>query len=180
PVLGPLAQLAREARSSATDHLTQLPNRRAFAEVGAAELARARRSQRPLAIAIVDVDDFKHINDTYGHAVGDHVLRGVADVLRAEFREIDVAARHGGEEFAVLLPETDLTGAQEAAERFIVALAGHEFGDGRTIPHGITASAGVASGIDTPIDELLDAADRALYRAKERGKNQVQVAAPTI
>ncbi len=175
PVLVPLVRLGRDARSSGTDDLTNLPNRRNFTEAAAAELVRARRSGRALAVALVDIDDFKEVNDTYGHSTGDRVLCGVADVLREHFREIDVAARLGGDEFAVLLPETDLAGAREAAERFVAALAGCEFGEGRNRLRGITASAGIAAAADLEIKVLLEAADRALYSAKRDGKNRVHV-----
>jgi diguanylate cyclase (GGDEF)-like protein len=174
PVLIPLTRLAREARRSTIDELTRLPNRRGFAEAAAAELARAQRTGRPLAVALVDIDDFKRVNDTFGHPAGDRVLCGVADVLREHFRELDVPARLGGEEFAVLLPETDLPGACDAAERFVASLGERSFGDDRSGPRAITASAGVAFGAGIAVDELLATADRALYRAKEHGKNQVQ------
>lgn len=177
PAFVPLMRLARDARSSGTDDLTNLSNRRAFTEAAAAELVRARRSGRPLAVALVDIDDFKRVNDTFGHSTGDRILCGLADVLREHFREIDLPARLGGDEFAVLLPDTDVAGSREAAERFVTALADRDFGDGRTSPHGITASAGVAAAANLDIGVLLEAADRALYRAKEHGKNQVQVEA---
>jgi diguanylate cyclase (GGDEF)-like protein len=177
PALVALKRLARDARSSGTDDLTNLANRRAFTEAAAAELVRARRSGRPLAVALVDIDDFKRVNDTFGHSAGDRILCGLADVLREHFREIDLPARLGGDEFVVLLPETDVAGSREAAERFVTAVADREFGDGRTSPQGITASAGVAAAANLEIGVLLEAADRALYRAKEHGKNQVQVEA---
>lgn len=170
---GPLSRLALDARSSGIDDLTSLPNRRAFAEAAAAELVRARRTGRPLAVAVIDIDDFKQVNDTFGHSTGDRILCDVASVLREHFREIDLPARMGGEEFAVLLPETDLAGAREAVERFVSALAAAELGDGQSRPYGVTASAGVAAAPDLGVDVLLERADRALYRAKEHGKNQV-------
>ena len=178
PVLVPLARLGRAARSSGTDDLTNLPNRRAFTEAASAELVRARRSGRALAVVLVDIDDFKAVNDTYGHSAGDRVLRGVADVLREHFREIDRPARLGGDEFAVLLPETDLDGAHEAAERLVTALAGSEFGDGRSRLRGITASAGISAAAGLELDVLLESADRALYEAKKHGKNQVRTEEP--
>ena len=175
PMLVPLGRLGRDARSSGTDDLTNLPNRRTFTEAAAAELVRARRSGRALAVALVDIDDFKEVNDTYGHSTGDRVLSGVADELREHFREIDLPARLGGDEFAVLLPETDLAGAREAAERFVAALAASEFDEGRSHLGRITASAGIAAAADLELKALLEAADRALYRAKKDGKNRVQV-----
>ena len=172
PVLGPLRTLAREAQSAGTDELTQLANRRTFTAAGNRELARVRRSHRPLAVALIDVDDFKWVNDTFGHAAGDYVLRAVAEMLRTQIRTVDLAARYGGDEFALLLPETDTAGAFEAAERFRIALATRTLGDGRRLPTGVTASIGVATGLEPKLDELIAAADRALYRAKQAGKNR--------
>ena len=175
PMLVPLGRLGRDARSSGTDDLTNLANRRTFTEAASAELVRARRSGRALAVALVDIDDFKEVNDTYGHSTGDRVLSRVADELREHFREIDLPARLGGDEFAVLLPETELAGAREAAERFVAALAASEFDEGRSQLGRVTASAGIAAAADLDLRALVEAADRALYRAKKEGKNRVQV-----
>jgi diguanylate cyclase (GGDEF)-like protein len=175
PVLVPLAALARQARNSVVDELTQLANRRAFVETATKELGRARRSGQSVAVAMLDVDNFKRVNDTWGHAAGDHVLQIVADVLRAELREIDLPARYGGEEFAVVLPDTTASGAEEAAERVRVALESRTIGDGRTRPQRVTASLGVAATAEGTLEELVAAADEALYRAKAAGKNRVEV-----
>ena len=158
-----------------TDELTQLPNRRAFVQAATRELERSKRSGGSVGVAMLDVDDFKAINDTFGHTTGDQVLQAVAGALRAEVREIDVLARYGGEEFALLLPDTTVEGAWELAERLRVALASRDFGDGTTGPRRVTASVGVASGTRTALGELVDAADRALYRAKSAGKNRVDM-----
>ncbi len=176
PVLVPLSALARQARNSVVDELTQLANRRAFTDGATKELGRARRTGHSVAVALLDVDDFKRVNDTWGHAAGDHVLQVVADVLRAELREIDLPARYGGEEFAIVLPETDTAGAEDAAERVRAALERRTIGDGRSRPVGVTASLGVAAATGGTLDELVAAADGALYRAKAAGKNRVAAA----
>jgi diguanylate cyclase (GGDEF)-like protein len=126
----------------------------------------------------MDIDDFKSVNDTYGHLAGDEVLRAVAGVLERGLRQSDLAARFGGEEFAVLLPETDATAAAAVGDRYrreIGALRiAHE-----GVQIGITISVGVGAypeTANTSIDDLLRAADAALYAAKEAGKNRVEVA----
>ena len=164
-------------RQAITDELTELANRRYFIEKLDTELRRAERFDEPLALVFADLDDFKRVNDRYGHHVGDAVLRAFADVLRGRVRAIDVAARLGGEEFAILLLETDLTGAEALAENLRSAVAGLEVRIVGGPPVRITASVGVSDYPHTRgAEELMAAADLALYRAKREGKNRVRVA----
>ncbi len=157
-----------------TDGLTELPNRRQFEESLATELTRVERLGGSLAIILADLDDFKHVNDRYGHLAGDDVIRAFADVLQDNVRGIDTAARYGGEEFAVLLPETTTEGAERVAERIRGAMAERAI---ETYPGAVvtvTASFGIAAYPGEPTQEaLIAAADAALYRAKAAGKNKV-------
>jgi diguanylate cyclase (GGDEF)-like protein len=161
-------------RQAITDELTQLSNRRRFTETLAVEVRRAERFGDPLSLVLADLDDFKQINDRYGHQAGDEVLRRFADVLRENVRDFDLPVRYGGEEFAVLLPETDLDGAEQLARRLQTALLRlrlPEIGGDRP---PVTASFGVAAfPAARNAEELLSAADGALYRAKAAGKNRV-------
>jgi diguanylate cyclase (GGDEF)-like protein len=161
-------------RQANTDGLTELPNRRHFEEALEAEISRAERFGSSLALILADLDDFKQVNDRYGHQAGDDVLQTFADILRTTVREVDLPSRYGGEEFAVLLPQTDLDGAHELAERLRRALAARPMS---THPGGlvaVTASFGVAAFPDAPTPAALFAsADEALYRAKRAGKNCV-------
>jgi len=164
-------------RQAITDELTQLANRRYFMEKLDTELRRAERFDEPLALVFADLDDFKRVNDRHGHHVGDDVLRAFAEVLRGRIRAIDVAARLGGEEFAILLLETDLNGAEALAESLRSAVAALEVRVPGATPVRLTASFGVADYPQTrTADELLAAADLALYRAKREGKNRVSIA----
>jgi diguanylate cyclase (GGDEF)-like protein len=164
-------------RQAITDELTELANRRYFMEKLDTELRRAERFDEPLALVFADLDDFKGVNDLYGHHVGDSVLRAFADVLRGRVRAIDLAARLGGEEFAILLLETDLKGAEALAENLRSAVAGLEVRIVGGPPVRITASFGVSGYPHTRGgEELMAAADLALYRAKREGKNRVRVA----
>jgi two-component system, cell cycle response regulator len=165
-------------RLATTDSLTGLPNRRRFMERLMQETANSRRYGHRLSLAIIDVDHFKRINDTYGHPVGDRVLADISSHLMDRARETDLPARIGGEEFAVLLPSTHLEGALELAEAIRERIATHPFDHvGR-----VTISAGVASfdpgdprAVQDPHGEkLLAAADRALYRAKSLGRNRIE------
>jgi diguanylate cyclase (GGDEF)-like protein len=164
-------------RQAITDELTQLANRRRFTETLAVEVRRAERFGDPLALVLADLDDFKLINDQYGHQAGDEVLRLFSDVLRENVRDFDLPVRYGGEEFAVLLPETGLDGAEQLARRLQNALLRLRLpGIGGDQPP-VTASFGVAAfPAARSAEELLSAADGALYRAKAAGKNRVATA----
>lgn len=166
------AQLERLAR---TDVLTSLSNRRDFYERAQQEMARAKRSGKAFSLMLLDVDFFKKINDQYGHAGGDEVLRRLSRVLSDLLREVDSPARLGGEEFVVLMPETPLEGARLVAERVRAGMEATvvELGDGRLIR--FTVSIGLAQWADgeDDIDVPLHRADEALYRAKAGGRNQV-------
>lgn len=160
------------------DALTELYNRRHFIEMADKEIARAIRHQRPLALCIVDVDLFKPVNDRYGHISGDEVLRQIAGLLRGHARSDDLAARIGGEEFALLLSECDAAAASAFADRLREAVATAVFTPGGE-PQRITISIGIAElspGRDTR-GALMAAADAALYRAKSGGRNRVCVEA---
>jgi two-component system, cell cycle response regulator len=160
-----------------TDALTQTLNRRALTARLSSELERARRYESVLSLLMIDLDHFKDVNDTYGHLVGDDVLRETAGLLQQTIRSVDVVARYGGEEFVIVLPETPLSGAVTFAERIRVLIEKHPFRNGSEGGSlQITASVGVAvfpsEGVDT-VDELLSKADEALYRAKADGRNKV-------
>jgi diguanylate cyclase (GGDEF)-like protein len=168
------------ARLSTTDPVTGLRTRRYAAEVLNIEWIRARRYRTPLSVMMADLDHFKHVNDKYGHPAGDAVLRGVSDVLRQTLRAPDVSGRYGGEEILVILPQTDLQGAVQMAERWRqqVEAASFRAPDGRSV--GVTVSIGVATfdAAQAMPDDLVAAADAALYRAKDAGRNRVEPARP--
>jgi diguanylate cyclase (GGDEF)-like protein len=163
-------------RQAVTDELTGLSNRRRFEEALESEVERFRRFGQPVGLVLLDIDDFKLVNDTHGHQQGDIVLREVARVLRETSREVDEPARYGGEELAVVLPGTDLEGAVNLAERVrrgIEELAVHTGVNGAL---RVTASLGVATlpGAGYDARSLVEAADDALYRAKRLGKNRTE------
>ena len=163
-------------RQALVDALTGLANRRAAEQELAIELARASRFGSPLSIVFADLDHFKRVNDTFGHPTGDLVLRELAAVLASTVREIDHAARWGGEEFCLILPGTDLAGAARLAERVRLALAERTILTTEGMPLHVTASFGVAGQPPAAsAEELIAAADAALYDAKRRGRNCVSI-----
>lgn len=173
------AQLYQKVReTSITDELTTLYNYRYFRIRLRDEVFRARRTGRPISLAILDVDNFKHYNDTLGHPAGDQVLKKIAKILKNAVRDTDVVARYGGEEFCVILPEVDVNGSRSFAERLRKSIEINPFFMEETQPGGkITISIGVATyPIDAAIiKELLVRADVALYRAKKAGRNCVRL-----
>lgn len=171
---GIIESLNRLEEAVLTDELTQLANRRGWDQRVDTEFKRFKRYDHQASLFLLDIDDFKKLNDTFGHLIGDQALREVARVIGSCIREVDFAARYGGEEFTVLLPDTDLKGAAVAAERMRAALETTSFTvKGTRVP--ITASFGVAAfqAKDRKPDQSLDRSDQALYLAKERGKNRV-------
>jgi diguanylate cyclase (GGDEF)-like protein len=169
------AQLFEQAYYlSVTDPLTELTNRRHFFEVARFEFERTHRYPRTLSVMVIDIDHFKNINDTHGHAVGDVALREVAARIKRSVRTVDIVARYGGEEFIVLMPETGLQEASQVAERVRSSVAN------RPIVEDIasvtaTLSIGVAEMDENSknIDQLIVYADKALYEAKAAGRNRV-------
>jgi diguanylate cyclase (GGDEF)-like protein/PAS domain S-box-containing protein len=161
-------------RMATTDHLTQLHNRRNYLELSRGEVERARRYGRPLSVMVLDLDNFKNVNDCHGHAAGDEVLRRTAQVCRDQLRECDFMGRLGGEEFGVTLPETELEMAQKVADRLRVAVSEIRL-DLESGLVSLTVSIGVAQCDleNESLDDVLLRADRAMYTAKEAGRNQV-------
>lgn len=163
-------------RQAITDDLTGLVNRRRFIEALDAEIERARRFGSPLTVVLADLDNFKRVNDDHGHHAGDDVLRSFAGLIRSHVRDVDVCGRIGGEEFAIVLPETDQTGAASVAERVRESLATVPVGVSKGGPVKVTSSFGVAElESEQSGSDLLRMADAALYRAKESGKNRVVI-----
>ncbi len=161
------------------DILTGLYNRKKIIEILRRELARAKRYNRPLSILLIDIDDFKKINDTYGHNFGDKILREFARLLRMSLRKLDYSGRWGGEEFIVILPETDKENAVKVAEKIRNLTANYFeeiYGKKITISIGLTEfKHWDKESIDLIIYEIIEIADNALYKAKRDGKNKVAV-----
>jgi diguanylate cyclase (GGDEF)-like protein len=172
-----LEKLREEVHALAiTDELTRVFNRRHFMKLAEHELERAKRYRHALSIIIFDIDNFKKVNDTYGHLCGDAVLRELCLTCRTLLRQCDTLARFGGEEFILLLPDTDEASALQVANRLCQLVAGHvvEYKDAQI---QVTISVGVTTCKPTTdtLDDLLSRADRALYQAKRSGKNRLVV-----
>jgi len=161
-----------------TDPLTKIYNRRFFNEVAEKEIERAKRSRSPLSVIIFDIDYFKNVNDTYGHLTGDQVLINLVNLCKHNIRSMDIFARFGGEEFVILMPDTDMQSAHETAERLREKVAEKPMATSGKTGVSITISLGIANwNYDSPlgINALLDRADQALYQSKEAGRNRVIV-----
>jgi len=181
PVAGALdsaLQLKRSEELSVTDDLTALYNSRYLNQVLRRETKRVSRHGRPLSLLFIDLDGFKAVNDTHGHLCGSRALVEAASVIRASARETDVVARFGGDEFALVLPDTGAEGALAVGERIRERLAAHPFLAADGLNLHLTASVGVATLPDAAAtaEELMQAADLAMYAVKDRGKNGVQAA----
>jgi diguanylate cyclase (GGDEF)-like protein len=164
----------RSYRLAVTDGLTGLYNKRFLLQTLRREISRARRHEHALSLLMADLDHFKQVNDRYGHTAGDRVLKQLAVLLQEQLRAHDLVARFGGEEFAVVLPETDLDGARRVAHKIREAVEGHPFTDGDHLL-GITISLGCAllHEIDREPEDLIHRADDRLYKAKAAGRNRV-------
>jgi diguanylate cyclase (GGDEF)-like protein len=165
--------LAHERALSRTDTLTAMLNARTFYEEAARVLALSRRTRHPVALAYVDLDNFKNVNDTLGHRAGDEVLRTVGSIILGCTRKSDVAARVGGDEFALLMPETDPKHARLACERLRTLIAERFKAD----PSPVTASVGGVAFLNVPenVDAMVHVADARMYAAKSAGRNRVDV-----
>jgi diguanylate cyclase (GGDEF)-like protein len=177
PVARVLADLARLTRQAQTDALTNLANRRALDERLDVEVEHARRLGTNVAFVIADIDNFKSINDTYGHQTGDEALRRIGRAFAEAVRELDLPGRYGGEEFALVLPGTNLSGARALAEKIRKQLEALLVTTPDGSPFQVTASFGAACfPAQSSVEELVAAADAALYQAKRTGKNRVVTA----
>lgn len=167
--------LTRVETLAITDPLTGLFNRRRFESILTLEFKKAQRYQTPLSCMMIDIDHFKEINDTYGHKVGDSILKEIGNIIQKAIREVDTVSRWGGEEFAVLVPNTSRENAIQPATRILTGVSRHAFADigGKRI----TVSIGIADITDPAItdeEKLVHAADLAMYEAKRKGRNRIE------
>lgn len=171
-------RIARAEALSVTDDLTSLYNSRYLSQVLRRETKRATRNGRPLSLLFIDLDGFKSVNDRHGHLCGSKALVEAAAVIRHSARETDMIARYGGDEFALLLPDTGSDGAKAVGERIRERVAAHRFLESEGLAVRLTASVGVATlpDVATSVEALVRAADMAMYRVKGRGKNGIAVA----
>ena len=169
-------ELERSQQEAQTDALTGLINRRGLEKRFELERIRAKQNTLPFSIIMVDIDHFKRVNDTYGHLVGDSLLRGISNILKKQLRRKDIAARYGGEEFLILLPETDLSGAAAVAGKIQKGLSTKEWKlkeSGESMG-SITVSMGIAIyAMNESGETMIKRADDALYMAKTNGRNQI-------
>lgn len=171
-------QNARLYEMAMVDGLTGLFVRRYFDARIEDEIERAKRFGTPFSVVMMDIDDFKHLNDAHGHLIGDRVLRAVAQIVKTQMRGVDTASRYGGEEIALVLPRTEMVPALNQAERIRAAIAEHRVATDAGAVIGVTASFGIAAYPEsgaTTAEDLVRRADRALYRAKKTGKNRVEL-----
>jgi diguanylate cyclase (GGDEF)-like protein len=175
-------RMQRAEALSVTDDLTSLYNSRYLSQVLRREAKRASRSGRPLSLLFVDLDGFKSINDTHGHLFGSRALVEAASVIRASARETDMVARFGGDEFALVLPDTGSEGASAVGERLRERIAAHGFLQADGLNIRLTVSVGVATlpDVAASVESLIQAADKAMYRVKDHGKNGIFVAGSDI
>ena len=164
--------LEHEQELARTDHLTGVANRRYFFEVANMEVKRARRHDRPFSVTYMDIDNFKAINDSYGHSVGDSLLQSISKTIKSNVRDIDIVARLGGDEFAILMPETDSASAYAVVERIQESLM-------RVVRKNlwpVSFSIGVATWARPPqtVDDMLRDADMLMYSVKSSGKNRIR------
>ncbi len=171
-------RVARAEALSVTDDLTQLYNSRYLSQVLRRETKRASRSGRPLSLLFIDLDGFKSVNDTHGHLYGSRALVEAAGLIRLSARETDVVSRFGGDEFALILPDTGSEGAAAVGERIRDRIAAHRFLQGDGLAIHLTVSVGVATlpDVAASTEGLLQAADEAMYHVKEHGKNGIYIA----
>ena len=169
------ALLENERRNASRDALTGLPNRSAYAERSFHELRRFKRYHRNLVLAVCDVDHFKKVNDAYGRQAGDKALKFIAKVLRNKIRKVDFIARHGGEEFVILMPETTSEQAYKVLEKVRRSVAGIPFKMNAS-PLRVTISIGLTQFVtDDTMNSVFERADKALYRAKTTGRNKCEI-----